>query len=102
MATYTQTVNKIEDRVIGFIEQVDDLAVTGATSVGQWLGDVLPNELPGAEYLRKLPKPEEYVRPYWNFIERLVKTQKSFSLNMVKAFHPVTGKIWPAQVRKAA
>jgi hypothetical protein len=102
MATYSQTVTRYNDRVIDVVEQIDGVAVNAASKVGEWLGDILPDEVPGSDYIRKLPKPEEYVRLYFDLVERLVKTQKTFSLNMVKAFHPVTGKIWPAQVRKAA
>ena len=102
MATYSQTVTKFNDRMIGVVEQIDELAVKAASGVGDWLGDILPDSIPGGDTIRNLPKPEEYVRLYFDFVEKLVKTQKSFSLNMVKAFHPVTGKIWPTQVRKAA
>jgi hypothetical protein len=102
MATYSQTITRFNDRVIGIVEQADDLAVNAASTVSEKLGDMLPNRLPGADYIRSLPKPEEYVRLYFDLVERLVRTQKTFSLNMVKAFHPITGKIWPAQVRKAA
>jgi hypothetical protein len=102
MATYSQNVTKFNDRVIGAIEQVDDVMVNAASKTGRWLGNALPGSIPGAESLRTLPKPEQYVRLYFDFVEKLVKTQKSFSLNMAKAFQPVTSKIWPTQVRKAA
>ena len=102
MATYSQTVTKFNDRVIGVVEQIDDLVVKATSGAGEWLGDVLPDRIPGSDAIRNLPKPEEYVRLYFDFVEKLVKAQKSFSLNMVKAFHPVIGKIWPTQVRKAA
>jgi hypothetical protein len=102
MATYNQTVTRFNDRVIDLIEQVDGIAVNAASTASEKLGDILPDRLPGADYIRNLPKPEEYVRLYFDLVERVVKTQKTFSLNMAKAFHPITGKIWPAQVRKAA
>jgi hypothetical protein len=102
MATYNQAVTRFNDRVIGLVEQADDIAVNAASTFSEKLGDILPDRLPGADYIRSLPKPEEYVRLYFDIVERLVKTQKTFSLNMAKALHPITGKIWPAQVRKAA
>jgi hypothetical protein len=102
MATYGQNVTRFNDRVVGAIEQVDDALVNAASTAGQWFGNVLPDNIPGAEYLRNLPKPEEYVRLYFDFVEKLVKTQKSFSLNLVKAFQPITSKVWTTQVRKAA
>ena len=102
MATYSQNATKVNDRLIGAVEQIDDIALNAASGFGQWLGEILPEEIPGSGYLRNLPEPKDYVKLYWDFVERFVKTQKSFSLNMVKAFQPITGKIWPTQVRKAA
>jgi hypothetical protein len=103
MATYTQRVNKINDRVIGVVEQIDGLTVNATSAAARWIGDLLPDELPGAGYVRNLPKPDEYVKAYWDFVERLVRTQKGFTNNMLKAFQPLTGKIWrQSQVRKAA
>ena len=103
MATYTQRVNKINDRVIGVVEQIDDLTVNVSSAAARWIGDVLPDELPGAGYVRNLAKPDEYVKAYWDFVERLVRTQKTFTHNMLRAFQPLTGKIWrQGQVRKAA
>lgn len=99
---YTESVSKVGDRVIDGMKKVDQAIVSGASIVAQRLGDVLPNELPGASYLRNLPKPEELTKTYWEFIERLVKTQRTYSLDLVKAFEPITGKIWKQPVRKAA
>lgn len=103
MATYTQRVNKINERVIGVVEQIDDVTVNAASAAARRIGDLLPDELPGARYVRNLPKPDDYVKAYWDFVERLVRTQKTFTNNMLKAFQPLTGKIWrQSQVRKAA
>jgi hypothetical protein len=89
--------------MIDRIRQVDDMAVKAASTVSERVGGVLPKELPGASYLRTLPRPEEFVKAYFAFVERLVKTQRTYSLDLVKAFEPITGKIWkPASVRKAA
>jgi hypothetical protein len=103
MPTYTQRVNRINDRVIGVVEQIDDLTVNATSAAARWIGDLLPDELPGAGYVRNLPKPDQYVKAYWDFVERLVRTQKTFTNNMLKAIRPLTGKIWrQSQVRKAA
>jgi hypothetical protein len=103
MATYTGTMSKVGDRIIEFIGQADDLAVKAATAVTERLDSVLPDELPGASFARNLPTPEEYVRLYFDFVERLVKTQRAYSMNLVKAFRPINRRIWPeAKVSKAA
>lgn len=103
MATYKETVDRFSDRLIYGIERVNGYAVATASAAGEVLGSVLPKRLPGASYIRNLPRPEEYVKAYWEFVEKLVKSQRTYSLDMVKALAPITGKIWkPANVRKAA
>lgn len=103
MATYENTASKVGDRIIDMIGQVDDLAVKAVSTVTERLDDMLPERLPGAEVLSNLPKPEEYVRLYWNFVDRLVKTQRAYAMNLVKAFEPINRRIWAEpKVRKAA
>ena len=100
---YTETVNRYSDMLLDGIRRVDEVAVNAAGAVAQRIGGILPAEVPGASTLRNLPRPEEFVKVSFDFAERLVKTQRTYSLDMVKAFQPVFGKIWkPANVRKAA
>jgi cysteinyl-tRNA synthetase len=100
MAGYTQNVTQLSDKFIDGIRQVDEFIVNTTSAVTQKVGEILPDELPGASTLRTLPRPEELVKTYFEFIERLVKTQRTYSLDLAKAFEPITGKIWKP-VRKA-
>ena len=100
MATYTQNVTQFSDRLIDGIRQVDEFVVNKTSTVTQKIGEILPSELPGANTIRSLPRPEEFVKLYFDFIERLVKTQRTYSLDLVKAFEPITSKVWKP-VRKA-
>jgi hypothetical protein len=100
MATYTQNVTQLSDRLIDGIRQADEFVVNKTSAVTQKIGEILPSELPGASTIRSLPKPEELVKAYFDFIERLVKTQRTYSLDLVKAFEPITSKVWKP-VRKA-
>ena len=100
MATYKQ-MTQFKDRLLDGVRQVDEVVVNTSAAVAQRIGGVLPSELPGASTLRSLPRPEEMVKSYFDFIERFVKTQRTYSLDLVKAFEPITGKIWKP-VRKAS
>ncbi len=103
MARYEGTMNKVADRIIDLVGQADDMAVKAATMVNERLDAVLPAKLPGASFLRNLPTPQEYVGVYFDFVERLVKTQRAYATNMVKAFRPINRRIWPeTKVAKAA
>jgi hypothetical protein len=99
---YTQSVNRFADRVLDGVRQVNGTAVNVASTVSHRIGEILPDEVPGASALRSLPRPEELVKTYWDFIERLVKTQRTYALDLAKAFEPITGKIWKPAVRSKA
>ncbi|MGH2710690.1 MAG: hypothetical protein ACRDH9_05745 [Actinomycetota bacterium] len=101
MATYSQNVTQMSDRLIDGIRQVDEFVVNKTSAVTQKIGEILPTDLPGASTIRSLPRPEEFVKLYFDFIERLVKTQRTYSLDLVKAFEPITAKVWKP-VRKAS
>ena len=100
MPTYTENVTQFSDKLLDGIRQVDEFVVNKTSAVTQRIGGILPSDLPGASTLRTLPRPEELVKTYFDFIERLVKTQRTYSLDLVKAFEPITSKVWKP-VRKA-
>ena len=100
MATYTENVTQFSDKLLDGIRAVDEFVVNQTSTVTQKIGQILPSELPGASTLRSIPRPEELVKAYFDFVERFVKTQRTYSLDLVKAFEPISGKIWKP-VRKA-
>ena len=104
MATYTENVTQFSDKLLDGIRQVDEFVVNRTSAITQRVGGILPSELPGASAIRSMPRPEELVKSYFDFIERLVKTQRTYSLDIAKALQPITGKIWKqtSSVRKAA
>ncbi len=102
MATYKQTMNRVYDGILDGMRQIDGMVVNAVASVSDRFASVLPKELPAAKTLRNLPRPEDVVQEYFDFVERLVKTQRTYSMDLVKALEPVTRKIWKQPVRKAA
>ena len=101
MATYTDSVERTADRLIDAVRKADDLAVAAAAGASNAIGRFMPDMRGSA--LERLPKPEEFVRVYFDFVERLVKTQRTYSMDLVRSIEPVTRKIWHApKVRKAA
>ncbi len=100
MPTYTENVTQFSDKLLDGIRQVDEFVVNKTSAVTQRIGGIIPSDLPGASTLRTLPRPEELVKSYFDFIERLVKTQRTYSLDLVRAFEPITSKVWKP-VRKA-
>ena len=100
MATYTRSMTRFSDKLLDGVRQVDEVVVNATSAAAQKIGGLLPSELPGASTIRSLPRPEELVKTYFDFVERLVKTQRTYSLDLVKAIEPITGKVWKP-VRKA-
>lgn len=109
MATYTGTAAKAADKMIDALRKADQTAVKAITTVSRRIGEALPH-LPSIRALEqpirtleRLPRPEEYVKLYFDFVERVVKTQRTYSMDMVKALEPITRKVLPEpKVRKAA
>jgi hypothetical protein len=103
MATYNDRVTRISEQVLDGVKKVDRMAVSATQAVTERIGSILPDPLPAARLLSNLSKPEEYVKAYFDFVERFVKTQRTYALDLVKAWEPITGKVWrQPRVRKAA
>lgn len=105
MAEYTKLVSGAGERVISRIKQAEDVAVAAVSQVSGSVGKVIP-ELPSTIVTAKVPNPRVFVEAYFGLLEDLVKTQKSYALNLLKAVEPITGKILPAvktrRTKKAA
>jgi hypothetical protein len=100
---YTQTMERAGDKVLDAIRQLDEVIVKSVGAATERVAGVLPEELPGAQLAARLPKPEQVVKVYFDFLERLVKTQRAYSQDLVKAMQPIVGRVWKeAKVRKAA
>jgi len=103
MTKYTEVATKTGDRVLSLIGDAEDAVVSAVSSVSQLVGSVLP-DLPALPLADTIPAPRELVTEGLTFAERVLKQQKSYATNLVKAFEPISSKVIPngKQAKKAA
>jgi hypothetical protein len=102
MADYTKQIRDAEDAVLELIKQGEDYVVSTASTWSERIGGMLPElDLP---FVDQIPDPVEMSNLYFRFFGELVKTQQSYTAELLKALSPVTGKFIPAArpVRKTA
>jgi hypothetical protein len=92
---------KAQDQVVAAIKQVQGVAISAVSQVSETIGNVLP-ELPRTALFDRLPDPAEVVTTSFQFAEQMLETQKAYTLELLRAISPVTGKIVPAASRKPA
>ena len=102
MADYTKQIRDAEDAVLDAIKQGESYVVSTVSTWSDRVGEMLPElDIPFAD---QVPDPVELSNLYFRFFGELVKVQKDYSAELLKALSPVTGKFIPAArpVRKTA
>ncbi len=102
MAEYTKQVRDAEDAVLDAIKQGEDFVVSTVSTWSERVGEMLPElDIPFAD---QIPDPVELSNLYFRFVGELVKTQQTYTADLLKALSPMTGKFIPAArpVRKTA
>jgi hypothetical protein len=102
MAAYTKQIRDAEDAVLDVIKQGEDFVVSTVSTWSERVGEMVPElEIP---YADQIPDPIELSNLYFRFVGELVKTQQTYTADLLKALSPVTGKFIPAArpVRKTA
>ena len=94
MREYTKIASDAGDRVISTIKQAQDAAVSAVSTVSGTLGNYIP-ELPATPVTGNIPNPKAFVETYFDFVEELLKSQKRYALELLKALEPVTSKVLP-------
>ncbi|HXJ65101.1 MAG TPA: hypothetical protein VNN79_15210 [Actinomycetota bacterium] len=102
MNEYTATITKAQDKVLETVKQVEDVVVTGVATAAESIGNVLPDTLPKAAWLSKLPAPADLVNTYFSFAEGLLEANRHYSLALLDAWRPVTTKFLPASMTRKA
>lgn len=102
MPEYVSIATSAGDRVISTIKQAQGVAVSAVEQVSGTVGNLIPS-LPSTPVTASIPNPKPFVEAYWGFAEELLKSQKQYSLQLLKAVEPVTTKVLPGlKVRKTA
>ena len=103
MTTYTKTIAKAGDRVLGTVTDAQSSIVQAVATVSDTAASFLP-DLPLPSVPAQVPTARELLEQGFSFAEKALKAQKTYALGMVDALEPVTSKLVnrPRKTRKAA
>lgn len=106
MSAVLDKVTELQDQVIDALGSVKEPVVSGVETVVEFVLDKLP-EVPTLPYADKLATPAEFVDAEFDFVGRLVDTNKELAVAVVKAASPLTNKLLdrksaPKAVKKTA
>ena len=101
MSVVLDKVTEIQDQVIDYLGSVKEPVVSGVEAVVGFVMDKLP-EVPAVPFADKLATPAEVVDAEFDFVGRLLDTNKEIAVAVVKAASPLTNKILDRKTVKAA
>jgi hypothetical protein len=94
MREYTKIASDAGDRVLSTIKQAQKAVVNAVSTASGTLGNYVP-EVPNTPVTESIPNPKVFVETYFDFVEELLKSQKRYALDLLKAVEPVTSKVLP-------
>lgn len=104
MTTYTKTLAKAGDRVLGTVTDAQSTIVQAVATASDTAATFLP-ALPLPTLSAKVPTARELLEQGFSFAEKALKAQRTYALGIVDALEPVTGKLInhaPRKTRKAS
>jgi len=89
MTTATiERLSEVQERVLEFVESVQEPIVSGMKNVVEFVDDRLP-ELPELPYAKDIPTTREFLTNQFSFADKMLKQNKKFSLAMSDAAKPL-------------
>jgi hypothetical protein len=84
--------DRVGEQVLSAVKRLQDLSVSTVQSVTQAVAGFVP-ELPSLPLADRLPQPKEVAERTFGFWEELLEAQKEYTLRLIEAFEPLTGKV---------
>ena len=99
--TYTKTLAKAGDRVLGTVTDAQSTIVQAVATVSDAAASYLP-DLPLPTIPAQVPTARELLEQSFSFAEKALKAQKTYALGLIDALEPVASKLInrPAKTRK--
>lgn len=101
MQNYLETLDKAGDQAVSALRKAEDAVVSAVSQVSEFVGDIVP-ELPTLPLADQIAPPKDMVRTSFEFAQKLLDSQKEYTLALLKAIEPITTKVIPNGTRKAA
>ena len=95
--SYLKMVDDAGDQALSTIKQVEDAVVSAVGQASDFVADILP-DLPKNPLGETIPTPRETVATGFGLAEKFLASAKDYSLDLLKALEPLTGKVfWNAR-----
>lgn len=95
--SYLKMVDDAGDQALSAIKQAEEAVVGAVQQASDFVADILP-DLPRNPLAETIPTPRETTSTAFGLAEKFLASAKEYSLEMLKALEPVTGKVfWNAR-----
>jgi hypothetical protein len=102
MPKYTELAGTAGETVIGALETAQDAAVTAVSTAISTVGGVIPSGSTKIKLPESVPTAADVAETTFDLIERVVASQKKYTLGLIGAFKPLTEKVRTNGTTKAA
>ena len=100
--SYLKMVDDAGDQALSAMKQAEEAVVGAVQQASDFVADILP-DLPRNPLAESIPTPRETTSTAFGLAEKFLASAKDYSLEILKALEPVTGKVfWNAKKAKKA
>jgi hypothetical protein len=100
--SYLKMVDEAGDQALSVLSKAQETVVKTVSQASDYVADVLP-DLPKNPLAESIPTPRETATTGFGIAEKFLGHAKDYTLDLLKALEPVTGKVfWNARKAKKA
>ncbi len=100
--SYLKMVDEAGDQALSVLSKAQETVVKTVSQASDYVADVLP-DLPKNPLAESIPTPRETATTGFGLAEKFLGHAKDYTLDLLKALEPVTGKVfWNARKTKKA
>lgn len=100
--SYLKMVDEAGDQALSALSKAQETVVKTVSQASDYVADVLP-DLPKNPLAEQIPTPRETASTGFGLAEKFLGHAKDYTLDLLKALEPVTGKVfWNARKAKKA
>jgi hypothetical protein len=91
--SYLKMVDDAGDQALSALKQAEEAVVSAVGQASDFVADILP-DLPKNPLADSVPTPRETTKTAFEIAEKFLASAKDYSLDLLKALEPVTGKVF--------
>ena len=100
--SYLKMVDEAGDQALSVLSKAQETVVNAVSQASDYVADVLP-DLPKNPLAESIPTPRETATTAFGLAEKFLGQAREYSIDLLKALEPVTGKVfWNGRKAKKA